>query len=161
MITARMEKEINAQIKAEFESAFIYMGMAAWAHKNGYFGTENFMWKQAKEEEEHAMKFIDYLKDVDATVDIPGIEKPTINYKSILDVFEKGLEHEKYITSRINNLVTISDEEGDYATNDFLQWYVTEQVEEEKTFRDVVKRLRMVGDNINGIFSIDSKLAAR
>jgi len=157
-----MEKEINAQIKAEFESAFIYMGMAAWAHKNGYFGTEKLhVENRQKEEEGHALKLIDYLKDVDATVEIPGIEKPTTGYKSILDVFEKGLEHEKHITSRINNLVTISDEDGDYATNDFLQWYVSEQVEEEKTFRNIVKQLKMVGDHVNGIFMIDSKLEER
>ncbi|RLL86901.1 ferroxidase [Mesotoga sp. H07pep.5.4] len=161
MITARMEKEINNQIKAEFESAFIYMSMAAWSHKNGYFGAENFMWKQAKEEEEHAMKFIQYLKDVDATAEIPGIEKPNGEYESLLDVFEKGLEHEKYITSRIHNLAKISEEEGDYATNDFIQWYVTEQVEEERNFRDVVKRLKMVGNQANGIFMIDSQLGER
>ena len=79
----------------------------------------------------------------------------------MLDVFEKGLEHEKYITSRIHNLVKISEEEGDYATNDFIQWYVTEQVEEERNFRDVVKRLKMVGNQANGIFMIDSQLGER
>ncbi|HOI63932.1 MAG: ferritin [Thermotogaceae bacterium] len=161
MITTRMEKELNAQIKAEYESAFIYMAMAAWAHKNAYFGTANFMWKQAKEEEEHAMKFVGYLKDVDGTIEIPGLEKPEGEFKSLLDIFEKGLEHEKYITSRIHNLVTVSDEEGDYATNDFLQWYVTEQVEEERNFRDIVKLLKKVGDHTNGIMMIDAKLGER
>lgn len=161
MLTTRMEKELNAQIKAEFESAFIYMGMAVWAHKNSYFGAENFLWKQAKEEQEHAMKLVEYLKDVAGEIEIPGLAKPEGDFESLLDVFKKGLEHEKYITSRIHNLVTISDEDGDYPTNDFLQWYVSEQVEEEKNFRGIVKLLEKVGDHINGLMMIDSKLGAR
>jgi len=117
--------------------------------------------KEGKEKEEQGMKFVGYLMDVDGTIEIPGLEKPEGEFKSLLDIFDKGLEHEKYITSRIHNLVTVSDEEGDYATNDFLQWYVTEQVEEERNFRDIVKLLKKVGDHTNGIMMIDAKLGER
>ncbi len=161
MISKRLNEAINDQIKAEFESASLYLSMAVWCAKNVFHGAENFMIKQAQEEEEHAMKFVKFLLEVDADVVIPELGKPRADFSSLLDVFESGLEHEKLVTSRINDLVKLSDEDGDYATNDFLQWYVAEQVEEEKTFRDIVKKLSMVKSSPAGILRIDDQLSNR
>lgn len=107
------------------------------------------------------MKFIDYLKSSNAEVVIPSISKPDASFDSLLDIFEKALEHERYISSRIFKLVDSSVEEDDKFTEDFLGWYVEEQREEETTFNFVVKKLKLVGSNIHGLMMIDSMLANR
>ncbi|HAA84746.1 MAG TPA: ferroxidase [Kosmotogaceae bacterium] len=161
MISKRLVDAINDQIKAEFESASLYLSMAIWSARNSFFGAENFFIKQAEEEKEHAMKFVKYLLEVDAQPIMPELSKPDSDFSSLQDVFKRGLEHEKLVTSRINDLVKLSDEDEDYATNDFLQWYVTEQVEEEKSFRDIVRRLEIVKESAAGILRIDDNLAQR
>ncbi|ACR78870.1 MULTISPECIES: ferritin [Kosmotoga] len=161
MISEKMVRMINDQIKAEFESEFLYLSMALWCSRKGYKGALMWLLKQAAEEHEHAMKFIRYLDQVHADVEVPGIDKPNVEFNSLLDVFEKGLEHEKYISSRIFKLMETAEEEKDYFTADFLQWYVTEQLEEETSFSSIVKKLKMVGDSKQGLMMIDAQLGQR
>lgn len=161
MVSKKVVDLINDQIKAELESEYIYLAMAVWAGKNGFKGARNFLFKQATEEHAHAMKFINFLAEIDEKAVIPEIEKPKNNYKSLMEVFESGLKHEKKITARIHKLVALSEEEKDYISADFLQWYVSEQVEEEKTFRDIVKMITMAGESPQVLFMIDSKLGAQ
>lgn len=158
MVSKKVVDLINDQIKAELESEYIYLAMAVWAGKSGFKGSRNFLFKQSSEEHEHAMKFINFLAEVDEKAIIPELVKPKNNYKSLIEVFESGLKHEKKITARIHKLVALAESENDYISSDFLQWYVSEQVEEEKTFRDILKMLTMAGDSPQILFMIDSKL---
>ncbi len=161
MFSKRMEEALNNQVNAEFYSAWYYLSMAVWAKNKGFDGTYNFMVKQAQEEEGHAMKFINYIIDVGGKVELKGIEKPPTSFESLKDVFAKALEHERYVTSLINKLVALAEEEKDYATYNFLQWFIEEQVEEESTMSGILTKLEMIGDSKNGLFMIDSKLGER
>ncbi|MFO7881659.1 MAG: ferritin [Kosmotogaceae bacterium] len=161
MISEKLVKLINDQIKAELESEYIYLAMAVWCAKEGFTGAYSWLIKQSEEEHEHAMKFIEYLKSSNADVVIPSISKPDANFDSLIDVFQKAFEHEKYISSRIFKLVDSAVEEDDKFTEDFLSWYVEEQREEETTFNFVVKKLKLIGSNIHGLMMVDSMLANR
>ncbi len=161
MISEKMVKLINDQIKAELESEYIYLSMAVWCAKEGFTGAYSWLIKQSEEEHEHAMKFIEYLKSSNAEVVIPSISKPDATFDSLLDIFQKAFEHERYISSRIFKLVDSAVEEDDKFTEDFLSWYVEEQREEETTFNSVLKKLKMVGSNMHGLMMVDSMLSNR
>ncbi len=161
MLSERMVKLLNDQIKAEFESEFLYLNMAVWCAKHGFKGAYKWFLKQAEEEREHAMKFINYLEEAGAEIVIPEIDKQNSEFESLLDVFEKGLEHEKKVSQRIFKLVEAAEEEKDHFTLDFLSWFVSEQFEEESSFRSIVNKLKLVGEGKHGIFMIDSYLGQR
>lgn len=157
----KLVNAINDQIKAEFDSEYIYLGMAAWALKEGYEGAAKFMFIQADEERFHAMKFIKFLGEMDEKIVIPAVDKPETKFESLQEILEKAYEHEKYVTKRIHNLVKLSDEVGDPATNDFLSWYVAEQIEEENSFRNVLKKLKITGAKGHALLMIDQQLGQR
>jgi len=161
MISKTMEKRLNEQMREEFYSASIYLAMAAWCSNHDFAGGANFFKKQAAEELTHAMKFFDYLAETGAEVVVPGLQQPPAEYSSLLDVVEKALEHERYITDRIHKLVDLALEEKDHATNHFLQWFVDEQMEEEAHFSGLVAQIRMVGTDSRGLFLIDREMAKR
>ena len=157
----KLVNAINDQIKAEFDSEYIYLGMAAWAMKEGYEGAANFMFIQADEERFHAMKFVKFLGEMDEKVVIPQVDKPGTEFESLQEIIEKAYEHEQYITKRIHDLVKLSDEVGDPATNDFLSWYIEEQIEEESNFRAILKKLKITGGKGHALLMIDSQLGQR
>ncbi len=161
MLSEKMAKALNEQVTAEFYSAWYYLSMAVWAAKENFDGTYNFMTKQAKEEEEHAMKFIKYILDSEGEVKLGAIKEPPKEFSSLKDIFAKALEHEKYVTSLIKKLVELAYEEKDYTTLNFLQWFLEEQVEEESTMSSIHAKLEMVGESRNGLFMIDSHLGQR
>jgi len=161
MISQKMLEALNNQVTKEFYSAWYYLSMAVWAAKENFDGTYNFMTKQAKEEEEHAMKFIKYILDSGGEVKLGAIEEPPKEFESLKDIFAKALEHEKYVTSLIKKLVELSYEEKDYTTLNFLQWFLEEQVEEESTMSNILAKLEMIGESKNGLFMIDSHLGQR
>ena len=161
MLSKKMLDELNKQITAEFYSAWYYLSMAVWAAGENYEGTYNFMSKQAQEEQGHALKFIKYILDAGGSVTLEEIQKPPQTFSSLKDIFDKALKHEKYVTSLINNLVALSDEEKDYMTLNFLQWFLEEQLEEEATMNSISAKLDMIGDSKNGLFMIDAKLGER
>ena len=160
-ISDSMTAAINDQIKAEFDSAYIYLAMSAYFEDCGLSGMAHWMKKQYKEEVEHAEKFIDYLYERGARVIIPDIAKPKENYSDALDVFRTAYAHEQYVTSRIYKLVDMAVEEKDYATQSMLKWYVDEQLEEEDNTGSIVNKLEFLGKDNHSLYMIDRELSAR
>jgi len=161
MISKAMEKAINKQINAELYSAYYYYAMAAYFDNEGLEGMANFMKSQAVEETGHAQKFYDYVNEQGGRIILEAIDKPRTDFDSPKQIFELGLEHEKHVTSLINDLVTLALDEKDYATKVFLDWYVTEQVEEEATMDSIVRKFNIIGDSGQGLLQLDAKLGER
>lgn len=157
-----MVHEINKQINAELYSSYLYVAMAAYCESLSLSGAAGWFESQAYEEVTHAMKFYRFLNERGEKVLLDAIAKPEkLEWKSLLEVFQDALAHEKKVTALINNLVKMAREENDYATENFLQWYVAEQVEEEAHASGFVDKLKLVGDSPQGLFMIDSELAKR
>ena len=161
MLNEKMHSAINDQINAELFSAYLYQSMMAHFDALGLSGFANWMRVQSMEETLHAYKFYDYLIERGAKVTLQPIEGPQTSWASPLAAFEAVLAHEQYVTSRINNLMDIAQEVRDHATVSFLNWYIDEQVEEEATADGICQKLRLIGDNPNGLFMIDTELGAR
>ena len=160
-IGEKMNKAFNEQIQAEFDSAYLYLSMAAWFEDQNFSGFANWMKKQYAEETEHAMKMFDYVVSRGGRVELAAIDGPRISWESPLDAFKDTLEHEKEVTKRIHNLMEIALDKKDYASVEFLNWYVKEQVEEEATASGIVAALEKVGDSPVGLFTFDGKLGSR
>ncbi len=161
MLSTNMQNALNAQMNAEFYSSYLYLAMAANFEVADLPGMASWMTLQADEEAMHAKKFYRYLLDRDGRVHLGAIDAPKESWSSPLDVFENALAHERHVSQSINALVDLALKEQDHATNNFLQWFVAEQVEEEATVRDVCSRLKLVGDDGRGLFLIDQELAGR
>ena len=156
-----MTAAINDQIKAEFDSAYIYLAMSAYFEDAGLAGMAHWMKKQYKEEVEHAEKFIDYLYQRGARVIITEIARPKESYNDALDVFKTAYNHEQYVTSRIYKLVDMAVAEKDYATQSMLKWFVDEQMEEEDNTGGIVAKLEFLGNDKHSVYMVDRELAAR
>jgi ferritin len=161
MLGKAVEDAMNEQIKNEFFSAYQYLSMAAYCESENLPGFAQWMRMQSQEETEHAMKFYDFILDRNGRVVLQAIEAPVVEFGSPLEVFEQALEHEQKVTAMINELYGLAVRENDYASQTFLQWFVTEQVEEEKNAGDVVETLRMVGDKSEALFLLDRELGRR
>ncbi len=161
MISKEMEHALNEQVNKEFYSAYLYLAMSAYCTKIGLPGFAHWMRLQYEEENLHVTKMYDYILDQGGEVHLKAIEEPQKEYGPPLEVFEKTLEHEQFVTRSIHNLMSLAIDEKDYATQAFLQWYVTEQVEEESNVQDILNPLRMVGSDKGGLMMIDQKLAGR
>lgn len=161
MLSEKLQQAINDQINFEFESAQIYVAMAAYCTEQDLDGFANFFLVQAEEERFHAMKFYGYLAEQGGRVTISGTENPKNEYESILEVFNAALDHERKVTKRIYNIMDIALEEREHATKSFLNWFVDEQVEEEATMMGLIKKIERVGENQQGIFMMDEELAKR
>ena len=156
-----MTAAINDQIKAEFDSAYIYLAMSAYFKDAGLDGMAHWMHKQYSEEVEHAEKFIGYLYERGARVVIPDVAKPKDSYADALDVFRTAYAHEQYVTARIYKLVDLAASEKDYATQSMLKWFVDEQVEEEANTGGIVAKLEFLGSDKHGVYAVDRELSAR
>ncbi len=161
MFTERLQNAINDQINAEYYSAYLYLAMSAHFESKDLPGMAAWMRMQYEEEIIHALKFFDYMNDRGARVVLKAIDAPPVEFGSPVEVFEEVLAHEQKVTSLIHNLYTLAMEEGDYPTQSLLQWYIDEQVEEEKNASDVLARMRMVQDYPPGILMLDQELGAR
>jgi ferritin len=161
MLSKAMQDAINEQINKEYHSAYIYLSMAAYCESVNLPGAAHWMKVQAKEETGHGDKFFDYLVDQGARVILKPIAQVPTEFKSLLEVFEKALEHEKKMTGWLNQLYAQAVKESDYATQILLQWYITEQVEEEKNAGQIVEQLKIVGEHSSAIFMLDHHLASR
>jgi len=156
-----MRDAINDQINAEFYSAYLYLSMAAHCDALNLPGFSHWMKLQAKEEVEHGGKFLEYLTDRGARVTLKAIGQPPAEFASPLAIFEQALEHERHVTARIHNLYKLALEDNDYATQNELQWFIKEQVEEEKNATQIVEQLKMVGTQGTALVLIDRYLASR
>jgi len=161
MLSEKMQKAINGQINAELYSSYLYVAMAMYFEASDMSGAAKWMNAQAQEELVHADKFMHYMNERDGRVKLDAIEKPPLEWKSVLDAFKAALEHERKVTSMINGLVTLAREENDHMTDNFLQWYVAEQVEEEASAGEVVRKLKLIGDSGGGRYMIDNELGQR
>lgn len=161
MVSQKLFKELNEQMNFEFESANIYLAMAAYCASIDLDGFENFFVVQTEEERFHAMKFYNYINEVDGRATISAYNEPKNDYKSLLDALETALGHEKIVTERIYKLMDIAQEEREYATISVLKWFIDEQVEEMNTFKKLIQKVKMIGDNTNGLMNLDKELAQR
>lgn len=161
MIDEKMQDALNKQLNAELYSSYLYLSMAAYFQGVNLGGFANWMRVQAQEELSHAMKFYDYVNERGGRVTLQAVEAPPSEWDSPLAVFEHVYQHEQKVTGLINELVDLAIEARDHATNNFLQWFVSEQVEEEDSADEVVQRLKLVGDDPSGLFMIDRELAQR
>ncbi len=161
MLSKRMEEALNAQVNAEFWSAYLYLSMSMHFESEGYKGIANWFAVQFKEEQDHATIFMNYINSMDGKVTLRPIDKVDTSWTSILHAYEETLRHEKVVTGLINDLFTIALEEKDYATQSMLKWFIDEQIEEEETARDYIDALKKIGDNGYGLYMFDKELAAR
>ncbi len=161
MLTDKMIEGLNEQINKEIYSAYLYLSMASYASTLGLNGFVNWFNVQVQEELSHAQKMYDYVVQQGYRVMLKAIDEPPQNFKSPINLFEETLSHEKIVTGLINNLVKIAKEENDNATEIFLQWYVTEQVEEEANPTEIIQKLKLTGKDGNGLLMIDNELAQR
>lgn len=161
MITQRLHSAINAQINAELWSAYLYLAMSLDAESKGYKGFANWFYVQFQEEQAHARIFMNYLNSRDAKVELLPIDPVPATWDSVLDMFRHTLEHEKKVTSMINNLAAIANEDRDFASINRLNWFIDEQVEEEESARDMITAVEAVEDNKYGMYQLDKEQVAR
>ena len=161
MLTDKMQKALNKQVNAELYSAYLYLDLSAFFESRNLKGFAHWMRMQYQEETMHGMKFFDYIHERDGDVTLDKIDKPAEKVDSPLAAFELTLAHERKVSGLINNLVALGVKENDFATQNFLQWFVSEQVEEEAAANDVLQQIKLVGDNPAGLFMLDRDMAAR
>ena len=161
MITKKMEVALNGQINKEIYSAYLYLAMSAYCNKLNLPGSEHWFRMQYDEEVIHMTKMFDYVMQHGGDAHLLQIDEPPREFGTVLEAFEASLAHEQFVTMSINELLDVAVEERDHATQVFLQWYITEQVEEEANVQEIVQRFKMAGDNGGALMMIDDKLAAR
>lgn len=159
MLKAAIAQKLNEQINLEFYSSNVYLQMSAWCSAKGYEGVAAFLLRHADEEMMHMQKLFTYVNETSGMPILGKIEAPKNDYQSLKEVFEITLEHEKFVTAKINELVEVTFENKDYSTFNFLQWYVAEQHEEEKLFNSIIDKFNLVGEDGRGLYYIDRDLA--
>jgi ferritin len=161
MLSKNLQDAMNEQIKNELYSAYLYLSMSAYCEAANLPGFAHWMRVQAQEEEAHAMKFYDFIYERGGRVVLQAIDQPPVEFPSPLAVFEQTLEHEQKVTAMIHDLYTLAVEEKDYASQAFLQWFVTEQVEEEASASQILETLKMIGDKGHALIMLDRQLGRR
>ncbi|HMV31871.1 MAG: ferritin [Gemmatimonadales bacterium] len=156
-----LQQAMNDQIRKEFESAYIYLSMAAWMEDQNLPGFAAWLRLQAREESTHAMKIFDHLIDRGCRVELQPLAGPPTDFKSSLHVFQEVKKHEEKVTKSINDLYGLALDDRDYASQVFIQWFITEQVEEEKNSSQVLESVRRVGDNQAALVMLDRELGSR
>lgn len=161
MLSPKLYSALNAQINAEFWSAYLYLSMSADFEQKGLPGFANWMHIQFKEEQDHAMKLFNFIVSRGGKPELLPIDKVQTSWESPLASFNDTLKHEQEVTAMINNLYAIALAEKDYATQSMLQWFIDEQVEEEKTAQEIIDSLALIGSNGLGMHMLDKEFAAR
>lgn len=158
MLSKKVSEALNKQIELEASSSQFYLAMASWAETQGLNGIAAFLYHHADEERMHMLKLIKFVNERGAHGVVPSLKQPTTIFKSVKSVFDLVLEHEIKVTNEINHLVDICLKEKDYTTHNFLQWYVSEQIEEEALARKIVDKLNLIGNDKGGIYFFDRDL---
>lgn len=151
----RVEKALNEQIVKEASSSQFYLAMASWAEGNGLEGTSKFLYQHSDEERFHMLKLIKFVNERGGCAIVPGLSQPPTEFDSLKSVFELLLEHELQVTDSINSLVDVCLQEKDYTTHNFVQWYVSEQLEEEALARSILDKLKLIGEDKAGLYMFD------
>lgn len=158
MLTAKVTDALNKQIEMEAASSQYYLSMASWAETQGLNGVSGFLYKHADEERMHMLKLIKFVNERGGHGIVPALKQPPSKFKSVKGIFEEVLKHEIKVTTEINHLVEITLKEKDYTTHNFLQWYVSEQIEEEALSRQIVDKLNLIGEDKSGLYFFDRDL---
>jgi len=158
MLSENMQSALNKQIRIEAESSQIYLAMASWAEGQGLEGISEFMYAQSDEERQHMLKFFKYINERAGHSIVSELTKPATNFGSVKEMFDTLFKHEVYVSQTINELVHISLEEKDYATHNFLQWYVAEQIEEEAQARTILDKISLIGNDKSGLYLFDKDI---
>ena len=161
MLSAKVKDLLNAQVNAEFYSAYLYLDFSNYYKDEGLDGYSNWYMIQAQEERDHAMLFIQYLQQQGETVVLEAIDKPDKKYKEFIDPLKAGAEHERVVTALINDIYAVAYEEKDFRTMQFLDWFVKEQAEEEDNADDNVKKFELFGGDSRSLYELDLEMAAR
>ena len=161
MLDQKVAALLNEQVNKEFYSAYLYLDFSIYYDDIGLDGFSNWYRIQAQEERDHAMLFLQYLQNNGCKVTLDTIQKPDKELKDKLEVLEFGLEHEQYVTSLINTIYEAAQNAKDFRTTQFLDWFVKEQGEEEKNAEDMIKKMKLFGDDAKGLYMLNSEMAAR
>lgn len=155
MISDKILEALNRQIKLEGDSSQLYLAMASWAEVKGLEGTSNFLYSHADEERTHMLKLIKFINERGGKAHVPQIDEPEQSFSNLKDIFKAILKHEIFVSESINDIVGLTLEERDYSTHNFLQWYVSEQIEEERLARNILDKLEMIGEDKGGLYLFD------
>jgi ferritin len=158
MISKKIEKLLNQQIGMESDSSQFYLAMASWAERSGYNGVSAFLYRHSDEERQHMLKLIKFVNERGGISQLPALKSPPVNFKNVIEVFEQLLKHEVKVSNEINKLVDNCLAEKDYTTHNFLQWYVSEQIEEERLARNLLDKLNLIGGDKGGMYLFDRDL---
>ena len=161
MLTDKIEAAMNEQLAKELQSAYVYLGMSAYCESVNLPGFAEWLRVQFQEELDHAMRFYNFVIDRGGKVRLSALDEPPVEFSSPLEVFEQALKHEQAVTQSIHELYELVDNERDYASQAWLDWFATEQVEEEKNVGQIVDSLKMVGDKGESLFLLDKELGGR
>lgn len=161
MATEKLLNALNDQFNFELLSGYYYMEMAAYCSAESMDGFAHFLIEQAKEEYEHAMKFYEFINEMDGRVKTQAMDEPKSDYNSFIEVFETALSHEKLVTSKIEGILDIANEENNYQTKQFLQWFIEEQREEENTMKDILFKLKGINGKFQGLYMLNRELSQR
>ena len=159
MISSKIEKALNQQVLLEAESSQIYLAMASWAEVEGLNGIAEFLFTHSDEERLHMLKLLKFINERGGHGIIPTLKAPPMKYKGIKELFQEVLDHEIHVSNEINKLVDSCLKEKDYTTHNFLQWYVSEQIEEEALARKIMDKLKLIGDDKAGMYIFDRDIA--
>jgi ferritin len=154
-LAAATENALNEQVQLEAESSQFYLSMACWAEVQGYNGIAQFLYRHADEERVHMLKLLHFINDRGGHGVVPALKQPTLKFKNILEIFELVLSHEILVSTEINKLIDHCLQEKDYTTHTFLQWYVNEQIEEEKMATRILDKLKLIGEDKGGMYIFD------
>ncbi|MBS4012731.1 MAG: ferritin [Bacteroidetes bacterium] len=155
MLKKKIETILNEQVAKEAYASQLYLAMASWAETQGYEGISNWFYAQAEEERMHMMKFFRFINERGGHAIVPKIDMPPKTYKGVNEIFKAALEHEQMVTASIDKIVDLAVAEKDHATNNWVQWFVTEQVEEETSVQNILDKLRLLGDKNIYLFDRD------
>ena len=155
MLNKNVQDILNAQVEKEGFSSNLYLAMASWAESEGYSGISQWLYAQAEEEHMHMLKLLHYINDSGGNGVIPAFKKPPVTYSDVKKMFEQVYAHEQHITASISEIVAVTIAEKDYTTNHWIQWYVNEQIEEEKNARTILDKLKLLGKENLYIFDRD------
>lgn len=157
-LSAKITKELNDQIAMEADASNYYMSIASWCEVTGYDGATKFFYNQSDEERQHMLKIIHHMNDLGVPAVIPQIKKPPKEFKSLESIFKTALKNEQQVTTSINKMVDLAQKQKDHSTFTFLQWFVTEQIEEEKTFETILQKFDLIGRDRLALNEIDKYL---
>ena len=160
MLSKKIGSALNDQIEIEADSSQSYLAMASWAETNGLGGTAAFLYRHSDEERVHMLKLMKFVNDRGGRALVPALKQPQQEFKSITDIFQSLLDHETSVTASINQVVDLCLKEKDYSTHNFMQWYVSEQIEEETLARTLIDKLELIGSDKAGLYLFDRELAS-